>query len=491
MKTHRSFFHSLPFGVASALVLGYVLIFGCAGNGSSSTSAGTTTATGATGGPTGTGSQQFPNGVTLANRLGFNTYLEYNQYYPADFQQAFTDINSLSGTSVRLPMNWVDIEKPDGTFNDAALMNWHQVEQEANAKGISVLVVVQGYYPVPISSANPISVFQPGIFPYPTTDLQRQEFVRFLGHVESQLGPQMFELINEPNNPNSTGANYPVTTALVDAYAQLIISAGNAKSSGALKSLIVGPDVTCYQENATGFYPTQTFLTELKSQGADKYFDIFSMQPYNNGAPSGYPEDPEILSDITAYQTEATSLGKKLIASEWGWPADPNDSSESVTQAVQAEMLARCFLVSLIEGIKVDMLYEVFDRQTFCNGYSGACNTPPDPEGYFGLYGPDKITAKPSANAFEAFMSAYGNYTYKGYQQGPDKDMNHWRVDLANGTNTVSCYWSSSASDTTSQYPSMPTLFATSGNVVHKAPTLPTMSANRQSRTNLHLGQGD
>lgn len=240
--------------------------------------------------------------------------------------------------------------------------------------------------------------------PFDHSPVYRREFAEnvwwYATHFKDRV--TFWELWNEPNLPNLRIAPRDYAALLVDAYRFLGAAHLNAK-------LVFGGLGSGWHDSND--YLTQVYLSLNADHGGSRPFDIFALHLYFSDQ---HPLDPAIYlrapDQLDAAQGDRTIVDKfvrtmrefgdvnrKIWVTEIGWNSAKNERGApplAIEQATQAQYLKSSFDLLFAGAPVIDKIfwYQYHD-------VIGADGVP----GFWGLFGTDKRTPKPSFCAFASY----------------------------------------------------------------------------------------
>lgn len=266
---------------------------------------------------------------------------------------------------IRMDFAWHDIEKVKGQYDFSA---YDTLVAGLAARHIQPLFI--------LDYGN--DLYQAGS---PRSPEARAAFARFtaasVAHYRGK--PILWEIWNEPN------IGFWQPKANVAEYGQLALETAKAIKASDPKATVLAP--------GTSGIPLD-FLEAVFKTGVLRYIDAVSLHPYRVVMPETAARDyPAVRRLIRQYAPAGKSI--PLVCSEWGY------STVLVTEEMQAQYLAREWLVNLAEGVRLSIWYDW--REDGLNPF--------DPEHHFGAVRND-YTPKPAFLAAQRLTQALGGYRF-------------------------------------------------------------------------------
>jgi hypothetical protein len=352
----------------------------------------------------GLGAADLPSAV-VPGGLGLNYYDDKNNKQHLDM------IRAAGGSYIRIDAPWHDIERVQGQYDFSGL---DKLYEDAAARGIRALIILS--YGNPHYSDNQ---FLWGTSP--ESPAWRQGFADYAAamanHFKDKARKPIYEFWNEPNS-----AGFWPGGSNVNQYMQLAHQALPAMRAADPTCTIVGPAL--YQINNS---ESRTFLESTFQQGLLNLVDAVSVHPYT--AANGTPET--MVSSYNAVRNLINQYkpGVPIISSEWGY----STAAPGITPQIQANNLARMFLVNLSQNIPLSIWFNWNDMSA----------DPSDPEMNYGIVTAD-LDPKPAYYAMQFLTSSLKGTTFSQRLRStslffPDRD---WLLlfTLPNGHETLAAW---------------------------------------------------
>jgi len=326
---------------------------------------------------------------------------------------------------VRTDLYWDETETSPGVYN---FSGWDPLFTAAGALGIRVMLV--------LDYTN--SLYDGGNFP--TSTAGKQAFTNWakaaVAHFQNK--GVIWELYNEPNHVNQ---NVSATN-----YANLANAVGAGIKGTYPNEVFVGPALAWFDSAAGSLYTDAiNYLTTMFQAGNLNYFDGVTVHPYRQEL----PEDL-LLSDYA----QGTSLinqykpGVPLLCGEHGYTTTWGISN---TDALQAKLLARTWLLNYSYGIRMMIDYDWHDDGT----------DPNNQEHHFGLVGPNYLsgqnpvyTPKLAYNAAKTMTTQLNGYSFS--QRLGLGNSTDYVLSFTNGTSTRYAAWDRNNTADTVTIPTAP-----------------------------------
>ncbi len=254
--------------------------------------------------------------------LGINVHPGEGLAAARDFEL----VQRLGLSLIRADFLWSEIERETGRYD------WHRYDtivSQSRAHGITPLFILDYANPLYVTKGGEGSVGQPS--PAPISDAAQTAFGRFAAAAAARYrGLALWELWNEPN----INFGQPID---LDAYIRFAGVVCKAMRHADPDAAIIGPASSEF---------AFSFLRDFIASDRDHCFDAVSVHPYRDGDPETVLEDWERL--------RAMSPGFVLANSEWGYSSIGGEW----TLERQAEYVARLYLVDLLAGVPITMIYD-------------------------------------------------------------------------------------------------------------------------------------
>jgi hypothetical protein len=217
----------------------------------------------------------------------------------------------------------------------------------------------------------------------PNTDTSRAAFARFAAASVTHFAHRgvVWEMWNEPNG----GFWKPKPN--VDDYAKLALATAQAIHSTQPNEIFIGPATSGVD---------LTFCEGCFKAGCLADWSAVSVHPYRQGAPESAVDDYQKLGEkITLYAPSGKTI--PIVSGEWGW----STAWKKMTPEIQADYLARQWLINQMQHIPISIYYDWHDDGT----------NPKDAEHHFGIvdwaYQP-----KPAYQAAKTFTAKLHGFTF-------------------------------------------------------------------------------
>lgn len=266
---------------------------------------------------------------------------------------------------VRMDLSWGSVEREKGVYS---LDGYVRLTEALAAKGIRPLYI--------LDYGNPL--YEGGL--PPKTPEGIAAFARFAGAAAERLKGRgvLYELWNEPNIPNFwKPAPDPA------AYVALMRPAAAAVRAADPRAVLVGPASSTID---------LSFLEAIFKGGYLDLVDGVSVHPYRSGPPeTAVPEYGRLRALIARYAAPGRRV--PVLSGEWGY------SSTNVSEEVQANYLARQWLVNAWQDIRLSIWYD----------WKNDGPDPKEPEHRFGTLTQD-LQPKPAFTAARELIAALSGY---------------------------------------------------------------------------------
>lgn len=280
---------------------------------------------------------------------------------------------------VRMDFNWAEIEHEKGRYDFSAYDQLMAALKPYHIRPIFILDYGNKFY-------------DHGLSPYDAAG--RQAFANWVAaSVEHFQGDGVaWEMYNEPNSkfwsPKENAPN----------YVKLALEVGETMKETAPAETYIGP---------AGATVDLWFLAYCFQSGLLNYWSAVSIHPYRQRIPETVIR-PYAAVDWLIHKYEPRGKTVPVIAGEWGYPSTPNWFNMS--DEGQAKMLAREFLVNIMEGVPVTIWYDWHDDGT----------DPKDPDLHYGvvhnLYRPDNAQVyepKPAYFAAQTLSRFFADFHFR------------------------------------------------------------------------------
>lgn len=280
---------------------------------------------------------------------------------------------------VRMDFNWAVIEREKGRYDFTAYDQLMAVLKPYHIRPIFILDYGNKFY-------------DHGFAPYDAAG--RQAFANWVAASVEHFKGQgiMWEMYNEPNSKFwSPKENAPD-------YVKLALKVGETIKETAPNETYIGP---------AGAVVDLWFLAYCFQSGLLNYWSAVSIHPYRQRVPETVLR-PYAAVDWLIHKYEPRGKTVPIVAGEWGYPSTPNWFNMS--EQGQAKMLAREFLVNIMEGVPVTIWYDWHDDGT----------DPKDSNLHYGVVrnefrpGRDPVyPRKPAYFAAQTLSQFFAGYTFR------------------------------------------------------------------------------
>ena len=271
-----------------------------------------------------------PATATVETVVGMNSFLTtLDDPVEADHQASLME-NAYVGYT-REEFDWNRIEPRNNYYDWAKFDQAVEITQARNVDLIGKLV-----YTARWASSAPAGTANADIPYYPPASMtEYEEYIRaVVGRYKDRV--DVWEVWNEPNL-----ALYWKPTPNAAAYTKLLKVAYTA-----IKDL--DPSAKVILGGVAGF--NEPYMAALAAAGAHNYYDALGIHTYVAGAPEAGITDTW-LNAAQAYLARV-SPGKEIWITEVGWSACGTTCTGGVTEAEQADYLARAYLYYVARGIR-------------------------------------------------------------------------------------------------------------------------------------------
>jgi len=242
---------------------------------------------------------------------------------------------------VRMDFAWSGIEREKGRYDFKA---YDQLLAALEPHGIRALLI--------LDYSNPW--YDQGLSP--ASDEGRRAFARWAAAAADRFRGRgiLWEMYNEPN------IHFWKPKPDVRQYVKLALEVGKAIRAVAPAERYVGPGTSQIDIE---------FLEECFKAGLLNYWTAVTVHPYRQNAPeTAAPEYARLRQLIRRYAPQGSTI--PIISGEWGYSA----AWRNHDAAIQGKLLARQWLVNLVNDIPLSIWYDWHDDGT----------NPKDPEHHFG-----------------------------------------------------------------------------------------------------------
>jgi hypothetical protein len=304
----------------------------------------------------------------------------------------------------RMDLGWAGVEKTKGRFDFSAYDRLVTHLARANARPLFIL-----------DYANPL--YDGGLAPH--TEAGRAAFARFAAAAAGHFRGRgvIWEIWNEPNL-----AQFWKPGPDAEAYGRLALATARAVRAADPDAVVIAP--------GSSQFPWPFFETVFR-MGVLEHVDAVSVHPYRETAPETAAEDFARLRALIARYAPPAKRGLPIVSSEWGY----STAKGAVSEARQAQYLARMWLSNLAHGVDLSVFYDWRDDG----------DNPDDREHRFGTVRRD-LTPKPSFEAARSIVAALNGYTFRHRLEGTGPD--DWRLLFQKGDSDALALATWSASPT-------------------------------------------
>jgi hypothetical protein len=228
---------------------------------------------------------------------------------------------------VRMDFKWDETEKTRGVYDFSA---YDGLVQELDEYSVHALFILDYGNPLYDGGAPP------------RTEETRQAFARWAVASANHFSGHgvIWEVYNEPNNP----AFWPPKTNPTE-YMMLARTVGKAFREAAPDEKLAGPAV-----GEMDF----SFLEACFKSGLLEYVSAVTVHPYLRGDPENVAAGYSHLRDLIARYHAGSNADIQIYSGEWGY----SDVWRGMSEARQAEMLAREFLTNAANEIPLSIWYD-------------------------------------------------------------------------------------------------------------------------------------
>ena len=241
---------------------------------------------------------------------------------PSPVEERDLDMIAYAGFKlVRMDLFWHLVERERGSYD---LSGYRALTEALRRRGVRPLYI--------LDYGNPL--YDDGL--PPRSEEGRSAFARFAGRAAEEFGAYaLWEVWNEPNiavfwKPQPNVGDYVKLAAAAAAAVK-----GACPSCTVLAPATSGVDVS--------------FISSAASLGLLDRVDAVSVHPYRDSNPETALGDYERL--------RAVVKGKAIVCSEWGYPTAGGYGSR-VDVWRQAQYAARIYLVNLMAGVPITIIYD-------------------------------------------------------------------------------------------------------------------------------------
>jgi hypothetical protein len=261
--------------------------------------------------------------------------LGVNIHFAAGHVDDLDMIKTLGFRLVRMDLLWSTVEESRGRYDWRA---YDALIRNSQSRGLLPLMILDYSNPLyakPLTgdASKPHTAYEP-----PVDEPASSAFAAFVRAAAARYRNQaIWEIWNEPN----LSFGEPVR---LDRYLQLA-----AEACQVIRS--VDPDASVIGPASAGF--DWRFLRDFLEADRANCFDAVSVHPYRDTAPESATEDWTRLWKQVA-STDGTSR-KVVVNSEWGYSVTGGEW----TAERQAAYVARLYLVDLMAGVPVTIVYDL------------------------------------------------------------------------------------------------------------------------------------
>jgi hypothetical protein len=265
-------------------------------------------------------------GTAVPSGLGVNVH------FTADHAQELRAIAEFGFRIVRTDLLWAQVERQPGRYDWA---RYEAFVADAQAAGLTPLLILA--YSNPLYAASIAGENSPSrAFAPPRDGDARAAFMRFAVAAAARFGADViWEIWNEPD----LNFGSPVD---LDAYVGFAIEACHSVRGASPNAPVIGPA-------ASGF--AWRLLNRFLAADRDACFDAVSVHPYRDRAPDDVLADWSRLGRMAC---DARPGCLPRVSSEWGY----SSWGGAWTQDRQADNVARLYLLNLLSGVPVTIVYD-------------------------------------------------------------------------------------------------------------------------------------
>lgn len=269
-------------------------------------------------------SQGIPLNPPVPENLGVN--IHFTSPSPGEMRE----LAAAGFRWVRMDFNWAEIEREKGRYDFSAYDQLMAALKPYHIRPIFILDYTNKFY-------------DHGLSPYDAAG--RQAFANWVATSVEHFRGQgiVWEMYNEPNgkfwSPKESAPN----------YVKLALKVGETMKETAPGETYIGP---------AGAVVDLWFLAYCFQSGLLNYWSAVSIHPYRQRIPETVIRPYAAVNWlINKYAPRGKTV--PVIAGEWGYPSTSNWFAMS--DEGQAKMLAREFLVNIMEGVPVTIWYDWHD----------------------------------------------------------------------------------------------------------------------------------
>lgn len=374
-----------------------------------------------------------PDEASTAGRLGVLFYVRANQLYGEPLEQAVSKASAMGVGWLRYHCEW--------DYSGASDYLGRQQAYRSLVKAAGARLILH------------ISVDRRQTHPgaWPTTPTAKAEFAQFAAdriqecREDFALDDAVFQIGNEVTQEDewktAEGRQH-----YADLFALLNVE---LKKRGVTAR--ISPAAF---NNQYGKISSAAWMSWLDSFGVSSQVQAITINSYK-GHEINLPEDT--AASVREFADWAGA--KPVYVTEMGFPTKAADSAYGWTEDDHQSMVLRSVLSALSSPAKAVVLYELRDRQGWCNGALSGCVAIRDyPNGsvheeYFGLYRQD-LSAKPAATLMAKFLNELG-----AFNPGAIASVGggRWQMTFSHSDGrTALVKWSQSRAAATAEHPFVP-----------------------------------
>jgi hypothetical protein len=317
---------------------------------------------------------------------GFGVNIHFTRFGPGEADRFREAGHGLA----RMDFSWGGVEGERGRYDFSA---YDRLTAELAAIGVRPLYI--------LDYGN--RLYDDGQAPH--TEAARAAYARFAAAAARHFHGKgvIWELWNEPDSDQ-----FWKPRAKADDYAAMAVAAARAIREADPDAVIVAPGSSRFP------WP---FLEAVFAAGLLEHLDAVSVHPYRPTMPETAVADYARLRGLIARYAPPAKRMLPILSSEWGYSTREGGG---ISEARQAQYLARQWLVNLASGVNVSIFYDWKDDG-------------PDPrenEHRFGTVKQD-LTPKPSFEAAKALIQSLRGTTFRHRLAGDSE--RHWRLLFQKG----------------------------------------------------------
>ncbi len=302
---------------------------------------------------------------------------------------------------IRMDFGWGGIEREKGAYNFERT-GYDALTDGCTKRGIHILYI--------LDYSNRLYESEQSV----RTEEGRKAFAAFAEAAAKRYAGKgiLWEVWNEPNIKQ-----FWTPQPSVEDYCKLVEAAAQVVKKADPSGLLVAP--------ATSTIPFD-WLEGCFKNGLLQWIDVLSVHPYRPQPPETVIKDYEKLRElIKRYAPQGKDI--PIISGEWGY-SNINWDKARLSDEIQAQFLAREFLINLYQKIPVSIWYDWKNDGT----------DPDEREHHFGTVMHD-LAPKAAYTAATVLSKNLAGYAVESrLDLGSDKD---FALKLANGSNQAIAIW--------------------------------------------------